>query len=45
MERPRAVRARGIIKCFGEVVALDAIDLDVAPERVPGAFIPPDESD
>jgi ABC-2 type transport system ATP-binding protein len=40
MERPRAVRARGITKCFGEVVALDAIDLDVAPGQVHGLVGP-----
>jgi ABC-type sugar transport system ATPase subunit len=26
-----AVRARGITKCFDDVVALDAVDLDVVP--------------
>ncbi|MGW0609993.1 ABC transporter ATP-binding protein [Streptomyces sp. NPDC002788] len=31
-----AVRARGITKCFGDVVALDGIDLDVAPGRIHG---------
>jgi len=40
MERPRAVRARGITKCFGEVVALDAIDLDVAPGQIHGLVGP-----
>jgi ABC-2 type transport system ATP-binding protein len=35
-----AVRARGITKCFGEVVALDGIDLDVAPGRVHGLVGP-----
>jgi ABC-2 type transport system ATP-binding protein len=40
MDRPRAVRARGITKCFGEVVALDEIDLDVAPGQVHGLVGP-----
>src|SRR3954471_11901007 len=40
MERPRAVRARGITKCFGEVVALDEIDLDVAPGQIHGLVGP-----
>jgi len=40
MERPRAVRARGITKCFGEVVALDAIDLDVAPGQIQALVVP-----
>ncbi|GHG31089.1 ABC transporter [Amycolatopsis bullii] len=31
-----AVRARGITKCFGDVVALDGIDFDVAPGRIHG---------
>ncbi|MBP0458318.1 ABC transporter ATP-binding protein [Streptomyces montanisoli] len=31
-----AVRARGVTKCFGDVVALDGIDLDVAPGRIHG---------
>jgi ABC-2 type transport system ATP-binding protein len=35
-----AVRARGITKCFGEVVALDAVDLDVAAGRVHGLVGP-----
>jgi ABC-2 type transport system ATP-binding protein len=38
--RPLAVRARGITKCFGEVVALDGVDLDVAPGRVHGLVGP-----
>jgi ABC-2 type transport system ATP-binding protein len=40
MERPHAVRARGITKCFGEVVALDGIDLDVAPGQIHGLVGP-----
>jgi ABC-2 type transport system ATP-binding protein len=35
-----AVRARGIIKCFGDVVALDGIDLDVAHGRIHGLVGP-----
>ncbi|MFD9961362.1 ATP-binding cassette domain-containing protein [Amycolatopsis sp. NPDC058986] len=30
MDGPLAVRARGITKCFGDVVALDDVELDVA---------------
>ncbi len=40
MDRFLAVRARGITKCFGTVVALDGIDLDVAPGRVHGLVGP-----
>jgi ABC-2 type transport system ATP-binding protein len=36
MDAPLAVRARGITKCFGDVVALDGVDLDVAPGRIHG---------
>ena len=36
MDTPLAVRARGITKCFGDVIALDGIDLDVAPGRIHG---------
>ncbi|MBE8521922.1 ABC transporter ATP-binding protein [Amycolatopsis sp. H6(2020)] len=36
MDAPLAVRARGITKCFGDVVALDGIDFDVAPGRIHG---------
>ena len=35
-----AVRARGITKCFGDVVALDAVDLDVAPGQIHGLVGP-----
>ncbi|GAA2385410.1 ABC transporter ATP-binding protein [Dactylosporangium salmoneum] len=35
-----AVRARRITKCFGEVVALDGIDLDVAQGRIHGLVGP-----
>ncbi|WP_225850224.1 ABC transporter ATP-binding protein [Streptomyces sp. HPF1205] len=40
MDTPLAVRARGITKCFGEVVALDGIDLDVARGRIHGLVGP-----
>src|SRR5262249_49535549 len=40
MTATAAVRARGITKSFGEVVALDAVDLDVAPGRVHGLVGP-----
>jgi ABC-2 type transport system ATP-binding protein len=35
-----AVRARGITKSFGDVIALDGVDLDVAPGRVHGVVGP-----
>src|SRR5689334_1069100 len=35
-----AVRARGISKCFGEVVALDNVDLDVTEGQVHGLVGP-----
>jgi len=35
-----AVRARGITKSFGEVIALDGVDLDVAPGRIHGVVGP-----
>ncbi|MGA5820203.1 ABC transporter ATP-binding protein [Kitasatospora sp. NPDC094028] len=31
-----AVRARGLTKCFGDVVALDGVRLDLAPGRIHG---------
>ena len=37
---PCAVRARGITKCFDDVVALDGVDLDVAPGRIHGLVGP-----
>ncbi len=40
MDTPLAVRARGITKCFGEVVALDGIDLDVAQGHIHGLVGP-----
>src|SRR5215472_15074242 len=40
MDGPHAVRARGITKCFGEVIALDSVDLDVAPGKIHGVVGP-----
>ncbi|GAA1576031.1 ABC transporter ATP-binding protein [Kribbella hippodromi] len=40
MDTPPAVRARGISKFFGEVVALDGVDLDVAPGQLHGLVGP-----
>jgi ABC-2 type transport system ATP-binding protein len=40
MDSLLAVRARGITKCFGDVVALDGIDLDVAQGRIHGLVGP-----
>jgi ABC-2 type transport system ATP-binding protein len=40
MESHPAVRARGITKCFGDVVALDGIDLDVARGQIHGLVGP-----
>src|SRR5215472_4785987 len=40
MDTALAVRAREITKCFGDVVALDEIDLDVAPGRIHGVVGP-----
>lgn len=40
MDTPLAVRARGITKRFGEVIALDGVDLDVAPGRIHGVAGP-----
>ncbi|MFI2200270.1 ABC transporter ATP-binding protein [Streptomyces sp. NPDC020192] len=40
MDTLPAVRARGITKCFGEVVALDGIDLDVAQGQIHGLVGP-----
>ncbi|KOV89425.1 ABC transporter ATP-binding protein [Streptomyces sp. NRRL B-3648] len=36
MDSQLAVRARGITKCFGDVVALDGVDLEVAQGRIHG---------
>src|SRR6476660_1416156 len=35
-----AVRARGITKLFGDVVALDGVDLDVVPGQIHGLVGP-----
>jgi ABC-2 type transport system ATP-binding protein len=35
-----AVRARGIAKCFGDVVALDGVGLEVARGRIHGLVGP-----
>lgn len=40
MDTLLAARARGITKCFGEVVALDGIDLDVAQGQIHGLVGP-----
>jgi ABC-2 type transport system ATP-binding protein len=40
METALAIRARGITKCFGDVVALDCIDLDVAQGQIHGLVGP-----
>jgi ABC-2 type transport system ATP-binding protein len=40
MDISLAVRARGITKCFGDVVALDGIDLDVAQGQIHGLVGP-----
>src|SRR5437763_8886927 len=40
MDTPGAVRARGITKCFGDVVALDGVDLDVAQGQLHGLVGP-----
>ncbi len=40
MDSQLAVRARGITKCFGDVVALDGVDLDVARGRIHGLVGP-----
>src|SRR3954453_6493019 len=40
MDRTPAVRARGVTKSFGEVVALDGIDLDVASGQIHGLVGP-----
>src|SRR3954466_14968608 len=36
METLHAVRAGGITKCFGDVVALDGVDLDVTQGQIHG---------
>jgi ABC-2 type transport system ATP-binding protein len=40
MDTLLAVRGRAITKCFGDVVALDGIDLDVAPGQIHGLVGP-----
>src|SRR5882757_7551745 len=40
MDAPLAIRARGITKCFGDVVALDGINLSVAPGQIHGLVGP-----
>ncbi|GAB2965013.1 ABC transporter ATP-binding protein [Amycolatopsis acidiphila] len=40
MDTPLAVRARGITRCFGDVVALDCLDLDVAQGQIHGLVGP-----
>ncbi|MGX1668995.1 ABC transporter ATP-binding protein [Streptomyces sp. NPDC055400] len=40
MDESVAVRARGITKCFGDVIALDHIDLDVAQGQIHGLVGP-----
>ncbi len=40
METTVAVRGRGIIKCFGDVVALDRVDLNVARGQIHGLVGP-----
>ncbi|GLW72687.1 ABC transporter [Kitasatospora phosalacinea] len=40
MDALLAVRARGVTKCFGEVVALDGVDLAVARGRIHGLVGP-----
>jgi ABC-2 type transport system ATP-binding protein len=40
LDQPCAVRAREITKCFGDVVALDGVDLDVAAGQIHGVAGP-----
>jgi ABC-2 type transport system ATP-binding protein len=40
MDTPLAVQARGITKCFGDVVALDGVDLEVAQGQIHGLVGP-----
>ncbi|MGX1668058.1 ABC transporter ATP-binding protein [Streptomyces sp. NPDC055400] len=40
MDRPISLKARGITKCFGDVVALDGIDLDVTRGQIHGLVGP-----
>jgi ABC-2 type transport system ATP-binding protein len=36
MDTRHAVRARGVTKCFGDIVALDGVDLDLAQGQIHG---------
>jgi ABC-2 type transport system ATP-binding protein len=40
MDTPVAIRARRVTKCFGDVVALDGVDLDVAQGQIHGLVGP-----
>jgi ABC-2 type transport system ATP-binding protein len=40
MSKSRMVRARGLTKCFGDVVALDGVDLDVGAGQIHGVVGP-----
>jgi ABC-2 type transport system ATP-binding protein len=40
MSKSRTVRARGLTKCFGDVVALDGVDLDVLAGQIHGIVGP-----
>src|SRR5215831_5934379 len=40
MSKSRTVRARGLTKCFGDVVALDSVDLDVEAGQIHGVVGP-----
>ncbi|MGW7422338.1 ABC transporter ATP-binding protein [Streptomyces sp. NPDC054813] len=40
MDTLHAVRARGITKCFGDIVALDGVDLDVTQGQIHGLVGP-----
>lgn len=40
MDQVPAIRARSITKSFGEVIALDGVDLDIAEERIHGLVGP-----
>jgi ABC-2 type transport system ATP-binding protein len=40
MDSQLAIRVRGITKCFGDVVALDGVDLDVAQGQIHGLVGP-----
>ncbi|MFG2107722.1 hypothetical protein [Micromonospora chersina] len=41
MDAPLAIRARGITKCFGDVIALDGVDLDVAQASLTAGLATP----